>query len=125
MKTVPRRKKKPLTRREVNTLLHDTLLHEALDQMGAPTEQSGGKLSAYGRLRRIAPTLLADKVRLNWLMANGAYVSHSRDGEVCNVWFSQDPDDDSNGAVPVEGYPQKCYHDPREAIDAAIKHGQK
>lgn len=63
---------------------------------------------------------LSDTDRLNWLIANSAYVSHSRDGEMCNVWFNYDPNDDSNGAVPVEGYPQKCYGDAREAIDAAI-----
>lgn len=65
---------------------------------------------------------MTDTDRLNWLIAHGAYLSHSRDGEVCNVWFSYDPDDDSNGAVPVEGYPQKCYHDARAAIDAAMRH---
>lgn len=65
--------------------------------------------------------VITDTQRLNWLIARSAFVSHSRDGEVCNVWFSQDPEDDSNGAVPVEGYPQKCYHDAREAIDAAMK----
>lgn len=64
-----------------------------------------------------APT---DSERLDWLISRGAYVSHSRDGDVCNVWFSHDPDDDSGGPVPVEGYPQKCYIDAREAIDAAM-----
>jgi len=57
---------------------------------------------------------------LNWMIAHGAYLSHSRDGDVCNVWLSQDPEDDSNGAVPAEGYPQKCYIDAREAIRAAM-----
>lgn len=52
-------KKKPISQREVNDLLHDTLLHEVLDQLGAPKEHNGGVLSAYGRLRRVAPSLLA------------------------------------------------------------------
>jgi hypothetical protein len=43
---------------------------------------------------------------------------------VCNVWFAHDLDDDSNGAVPAEGYPQKCYHDAREAIRAAMRSRQ-
>lgn len=58
--------------------------------------------------------------RLMFLIEREAYVSHSRDGEVCNVWFSDDPKCDNNGPVPVEGYPQRCYHDPLEAIDNAI-----
>lgn len=62
-----------------------------------------------------------DTDMLNWLIAHSAYLSHSRDGEVCNVWFAHDPNDDSNGAVPAEGYPQKCYHDAREAIRAAMR----
>lgn len=65
------------------------------------------------------PQLLEDKARLDWLIAQSAYLSHSRDGEVCNVWFSYDPKDESNGPIPVQGYPQKCYLDPREAIDQA------
>lgn len=67
--------------------------------------------------------LRRDQKRLDWLIAHSAFLSHSRDGEVCNVWFSQDPDDDSNGAVPAQGYPQKCYGDAREAVDAAMKGG--
>jgi len=62
----------------------------------------------------------ADRKRLEWMIANSAFISHSSDGEMCNVWFSHDPEDDGGGPVPVEGYPQKCYHDPREAIDAVM-----
>lgn len=62
-----------------------------------------------------------DTERLDWLISRGAYLSLSRDGDVCNVWYSHDPDDDSNGAVPVEGYPQKCHNTAREAIDAAMR----
>lgn len=58
---------------------------------------------------------------LNWLIAHSAYLSHSRDMEVCNVWFAHDPDDDGGGAVPAEGYPQKCYYDAREAIRKAMR----
>jgi hypothetical protein len=68
----------------------------------------------------VEPGDITDTDRLNWMIAHSAYLSHSRDGEVCNVWLSQDPDDDSNGAVPAQGYPQKCYYDAREAIDAAM-----
>jgi len=67
------------------------------------------------------PSKITNTDRLNWMIAHGAFISHSRDGEVCNVWFSYDPDDDCNGAVPVEGYPQKCYNNAYEAIDAAMK----
>lgn len=74
------------------------------------------------RKKTAAPAPLpSDTVLLDWLIAHSAYVSHSRDGEVCNVWFTQDPEDASNGAVPVEGYPQKCYHDAREAICKAMR----
>lgn len=57
--------------------------------------------------------------RLDWLIIHGAYLSHSRDGEVYTVWFSHDPDDDSKGAVPAEGYPLKCYRSAFAAIDNA------
>ena len=66
------------------------------------------------------PGDIHDTDRLNWLIGHSAYLSHSQDGEVCNVWFAHDPNDDGGGAVPVEGYPQKCYYDAREAIDAAM-----
>lgn len=75
------------------------------------------------QLRAENEELKRDKERLDWLVSHGAFISHSRDGEVCNVWFSHDPDDDGGGAVPVEGYPQKCYYYPRAAIDAARKQG--
>lgn len=60
-------KKKHITDGELNAPLHDALLHEILDQLGAPKEHNGGVLSAYGRLRRIAPVLIEDKARLDWL----------------------------------------------------------
>ncbi len=44
---------------ELNQLMHDAMLHSLLDELGAPKEQSGGKLSAFGRLWRIAPPLKA------------------------------------------------------------------
>lgn len=96
----------------------------------APRSASGFWRSArgenHGRDSRpgdtwVEPGDVTDTDRLNWMIAHSAFLSHSRDGEVCNVWFSQDPDDDSNGAVPAEGYPQKCYYDAREAIDAAMR----
>ena len=65
---------------------------------------------------------ITDTDRLNWLINNNACVFYSRDREVCNVWVSSDPNDDSIGPYPVEGYPQKCYNDAREAIDAAINY---
>ncbi len=54
--------------------------------------------------------------RLNFLIEYGAHVSWSMDSEVCNVWLPADRGED---ARPAEGYPQKCYGDPRKAIDAA------
>lgn len=56
--------------------------------------------------------------RLDFLIQHEAYVSHSRDGESCNVWLRWDDEGQEGG--PVEGYPQKVYHTPDEAIDAAI-----
>jgi hypothetical protein len=58
--------------------------------------------------------------RLAWMISRSAYISHSRDGEVCSVWMPSDQDDGQEH-MPVEGYPQKCYYDPYEAIDRAIK----
>lgn len=81
------------------------------------------KEQALARSEAATPAKHPDTERLDWMIAYSAFLSHSRDGEVCNVWFSQDPDDDSNGAVPAQGYPQKCYGDAREAIDAARKQG--
>lgn len=86
-----------------------------IEPQGAPELQTSLRIAETMKL------LGEFKVRLDWLIAHGAYVSRSRDGEVCNVWFSQDPDDDGNGAVPAEGYPQKCYGDGYAAIDGARK----
>lgn len=61
---------------------------------------------------------ITDTDRLNYLIATEAYFSWSRDSEVCNVWLSSDWDGEP--ARPAEGYPQKTYYDPREAIDAAM-----
>jgi hypothetical protein len=41
--------------RDLNGLMHDAMLHQLLDELGAPKEQSGGQLSPFGRLRRIMP----------------------------------------------------------------------
>jgi hypothetical protein len=60
------------------------------------------------------------QTRLDFLSTFGGRISWSRDREVCNVWIESD--EESEPAKPAEGYPQKCYHDPAEAIDAAIKH---
>lgn len=49
------KKQKQISDRELNGLMHDALLDQLLDELGAPKEQSGGKLSPFGRLRRIAP----------------------------------------------------------------------
>ena len=53
---------------EINQALHHVLLEKELDDLGAPKELCNGKLSPYGRLRRIAPVLLADKRRLNFII---------------------------------------------------------
>lgn len=65
--------------------------------------------------------VVTDTERLNWLIAHSAYVSYSRDGEVCNVWYRFDPNDDAGDSVPVQGFPQKNYSNPRDAIDACMK----
>lgn len=59
-----------------------------------------------------------DAGRLDWMIQHGAYISWSQDSEVCNVWLPSERD--GTEARPAEGYPQKCYDDPRKAIDAAI-----
>ena len=70
---------------------------------------------ATAEANKQAEALATDKERLEFLNSHGAYISHSRDGEVCNVWrFDEDGEQE-----PVEGYPQKCYYDFREAIDKA------
>jgi len=73
--------------------------------------------SRIAELETEAAELRKDRDRLDWLIQHEAYVSHSRDGEVCNVWFRWDDEGQEGG--PAEGYPQKCYHDGRQAIDAA------
>lgn len=50
----PRRR--GISDRELNGLMHDAMLAQLLDELGAPKEQSGANLSPFGRLRRIAPT---------------------------------------------------------------------
>lgn len=49
---------------ELNKMLHDCLLDQLLDELGAPTEQSGGKLSPYGRLRRVADGMIKMRAAL-------------------------------------------------------------
>ena len=44
---------------ELNTMLHAVMLDKELDKLGAPKEQSGGKLSPFGRLRRVVEKLTA------------------------------------------------------------------
>lgn len=58
-----------------------------------------------------------DTERLNYLISSGAYLAWSEDSEVCTVWINNP----EAGPEPVQGYPQKCYLDPREAIDAAMR----
>lgn len=60
-----------------------------------------------------------DVKRLEWMATRGARVTHSMDGEVCNVWMPADRD--GNDEYPAEGYPQKNYYDWREAIDKAME----
>lgn len=48
------------------------MLDEELDNLGAPKEYKGGKLSPYGRLRRIAPQLRhIDKIEVALAKAAG------------------------------------------------------
>jgi hypothetical protein len=59
-----------------------------------------------------------DTERLDWMISRGAFVTWSKDYEVCNVWLPGERD--GTEERPAEGYPQKNYYEPREAIDAAI-----
>lgn len=99
---------------DLNDALHHIMLDKELDALGAPKEQSGGKLSPFGRLRRIAPQLLADKRRLDWLDANRAnLVSITEKWSEENVlWWQVQKDKKSLSGHPVA--------DIREAIDAAM-----
>lgn len=63
----------------------------------------------------------SDSAMLDWLCQGGRYVSHSRDGEFCNVWCANPVEGAAQRTVPVEGFPQKSYRTPREAIAAAMK----
>lgn len=74
----------------------------------------------YDESRRVVDAV-NDTELLDWMIAHSAYLSHSHDGECCNVWFRYDPQDDGGDSVPVEGYPQKCYNTGREAITAAMR----
>jgi len=88
---------------------------EAGKAPGSDDPQSGGKLSPFGRLRRIAPQILAEKRRLEWLIANSAYVAHARDGEVC--WVMMRPDEESDFAT-VDNTTRNTA---RDSIDAAMR----
>ena len=80
-------------------------------QIRAAVERETAKLQAE------VAALREDRDRLDWMVGHSAYVSHSRDGEVCNVFVPSNEDDE--GHVPAEGHPQKCYYDARTAIDQA------
>lgn len=57
---------------ELLQTLHAVMLDEELDNLGAPKEYKGGKLSPYGRLRRIAPQLRhIDKIEMALAKAAG------------------------------------------------------
>ena len=100
---------------ELNAALHHVMLDKELDDLGAPKEQSGGKLSPFGRLRSVGPQLLADKRRLEWLIAHSAYIAHARDGEVC--WVMMRPDEESD----FETVDKTTCYTARESIDAAMR----
>ena len=59
--------------------------------------------------------LLVNTQRLEWLIANSAYVAHSRDGDVCWVMMRHDEESD------FEVIPQTVRFSADEAIDAAMK----
>ncbi len=60
----------------------------------------------------------SDTQMLDWMAQHGAHISYGNDAEYCNVWLPARRD--GTEARPAEGYPQKCYDNPREAIRAAI-----
>jgi len=57
-----------------------------------------------------------DTDRIDFIIAQDAYLSYSRDRMSCNVWRR----DMVSDGEPVEGWPQKSYSEPRTAIDHAI-----
>lgn len=100
---------------DLNRILHKVMLDQELDNLGAPNEDHGAKLSPYGRLRRIAPELLADKRRLDWLEKNRANVVSLRekwDEETVLWWQVQ------KGKKSLSGHPEAML---RVAIDAAMR----
>lgn len=62
-----------------------------------------------------------DTQMLEWMCRDGRYISHDREGEYCNVWHDNPDTEATHPREPVEGYPQKGYRTPREAIIAAMK----
>jgi hypothetical protein len=101
--------------RELNATLHHVMLDKELDDLGAPKEQSGGKLSPFGRLRRIGPQLLADKRRLDWLEKHNATLAATKErwSEEVVLWWQV-----VDGKHSLSGHPLSS---PREAIDAAMR----
>lgn len=91
---------------ELNRLMHDAMLDQLLDELGAPKEQNGGKLSPFGRLRRIAPDMLADKRRVDFLVEHTHY----------EFWVHH-PDYDAHGGKHFKSEGVVA----REVIDSAIK----
>lgn len=59
-----------------------------------------------------------DSERIDWMCNRGARILHSDDGEYCNIWLPAVRDE--LVARPAEGYPQKMYHNCRDAIDAVM-----
>lgn len=100
---------------ELNATLHHVMLDKELDDLGAPKEQSGGKLSPFGRLRRIGPQLLADKRRLDWLEKHHATLAAVKErwSEEVVLWWQVVDEKRS-----LSGHPLASL---RDAIDAAMR----
>ncbi len=100
--------------------MDDALVSQAIQVEKLLCTQLGREWTAGGiSVETLAKELGDNYRRLNFLIQYGAHLSWSMDSEVCNIWLPADRGED---ARPAEGYPQKSYHDPREAIDAARLH---
>ncbi len=99
-----------LERTGIQGLVND---HEIInDSVFEGVEIMSAQLAAANE--RIAG-MQADKARLDWLIANSAYIAHARDGDAC--WIMARLDEESD----FETLPGTVNSTPRESIDAALR----
>ena len=66
--------------------------------------------------RPVKPTQNQDTELLNYMIQQGAWISWSRDDDVCNVWHHVEDEEGRHSRPANRTWPQKKYSDPREAI---------